>query len=214
MSCSKESVRGRRRLLVSLASLALFGGCQVDAKMEAGVIDNPAPVEESPQQTDHERRLVETRDGYDIEAVADYTLTARVLRSERYHWGRLAEVSPLDMVLAWGPMAERSMVEQIEISQSNRWFYWKATKGELPLTVSEVQRNMANVHMIPGTEAVKRVLLDIRPMEVIGLHGSLVDVIAPEGKSEGGIISSRSRTDTGGGSCEVFFVTGIRRVYG
>ena len=60
--------------------------------------------------------------------------------------------------------------------------------------------------MIPANEAVAKRLLAVRTGQIIHLRGRLVRV---DGKDGWHWVSSLSRTDTGDGSCEVVWVSGL-----
>lgn len=138
---------------------------------------------------------------YTITPLADFTITARVLSSERYRFGREAELSPVDLALGWGPMANENVLKSIEISQSNRWYYWRTQKLSIPRR--EIETHSANMHMIPKDDAVKSVLLNADEGDVVTIEGALVRVNAGDGWFWK---SSLTRNDTGNGACEVVFV--------
>ena len=62
------------------------------------------------------------------------------------------------------------------------------------------------MHMIPAHERVNEKLHDLRAGDLIQAHGYLVDV-----DHESGFYwrTSTRRDDTGGGSCEIFYVEQI-----
>ena len=58
---------------------------------------------------------------------ADYLVTARILGLERYHFDALSDLVPEDLALGWGPMSDNRNLRFIDISQSNRFYYWRMT---------------------------------------------------------------------------------------
>lgn len=134
-------------------------------------------------------------------SLATFELRARILSRERYHWDAGAELSPVDFALGWGPMSDSAVLDNIRISQSNRWYHWRVAEPPIPL--DQISAHSANMHMIPANAQVRRVLLDFREGQVVHLRGQLVQV---EGSNGFRWLSSLSRLDTGDGSCELVWV--------
>lgn len=140
-------------------------------------------------------------DGHRITALEPFELQARVLGREDYRHDRPARLSPTDLALGSGPMADPAVIAQVEIRQSNRWYYWQVQ--QFPIPRREIERNSANMHMIPGSASVARTLAQVREGQLIRLSGHLVQV---EGDDGFRWVSSRTRDDTGDGACEVIWV--------
>jgi hypothetical protein len=117
--------------------------------------------------------------GYQITPLESFSLEARVLGRERYRFDRAADLSPLDLALGWGAMSDQAVLERIDISQSGRFYYWHVS--QFPIPRREIETHSANMHMIPATGEVERQLLDVRPGQLVTLHGYLVEVHAPDG---------------------------------
>lgn len=145
-----------------------------------------------------------TKDDYQIRALAQFSLEARVLSKERYWFDRAADLSPIDLALGWGPMSDQKILEQLDISQSGRRYFWWAR--HLPLPVEKIYAHSANMHIIPANEEIATILKSLRRGEIISMHGYLVSVRAPGGWSWR---SSLSRTDQGDGACEVIWVESL-----
>ncbi|MCB1683731.1 MAG: hypothetical protein R3E82_04090 [Pseudomonadales bacterium] len=141
---------------------------------------------------------------YRFEAIEPFSIEARVLSREDYRFGREADLSPTDLALGWGPMADEQVLRSFKIRQSNRWFTWRA--DTLPIPRSEIAASAANMHLIPASAQAAAQLSEVRTHDRIRLHGSLVDVSAADGWKWR---SSRSRTDTGAGSCELLLLERI-----
>lgn len=158
-------------------------------------------VPETPQQTlIRQGKPWELRD-YRITPLAEYQIRARVLGKERYRFGRESDLSPFDFALGWGPMSNQAIVDQLEISQSGRWYYWQAKS--LPLPKQALINSSANTHIIPANEEIGELLALIRVGEIVTMRGYLVAVKANDGWQWR---SSLSRNDAGQGACEVFWV--------
>ncbi len=159
------------------------------------IVQEPAPLPQT--GSDGSLQLAD----YRITPLEAFSLEARVLGREDYHFDRGAAISPTDLALGWGPMAEPRMLEYIDISQSNRWYHWQAR--ELPIPRREIETHSANMHMIPANAAVAASLARVKAGQRIQLSGQLVRV-----EGQDGFIwnSSLSRDDTGAGACELIWV--------
>lgn len=145
---------------------------------------------------------------YKITKVEDYTLQALVLAAKDYRRSEGGEVMPVDLALAWGPMADPEKVDRLEIDQRNRFYYWKADRATLnALGRPNIEANTANVHCVPGDEFVRKTLFQVRPGEMILLKGYLVDIQGPDRSWQ----TSRTRKDTGPGACEIFLIEEVTR---
>jgi hypothetical protein len=136
---------------------------------------------------------------------ADYSITARILGRERYHFDALADLIPEDLALGWGPMSDNRVLRVIDISQSNRFYFWRAPAGS-PIGKASIIVHSANTHVIPGSAAVAAELSHLRPGQVVTLSGELVDGVRDDGMR---LKTSLVRDDTGAGACEVLLVTAV-----
>jgi hypothetical protein len=136
---------------------------------------------------------------------AHYQVTARILSRERYHFDALADLVPEDLALGWGPMSDSRLLSSIDISQSNRFYYWHIPAGS-PIAIDAIITHSANTHVIPRTSLVRTQLSRLRPGQVVTLTGELVDGLRNDGVW---IKTSLVRNDTGAGACEVLLVDDV-----
>jgi len=141
-------------------------------------------------------------EGYRITPLHRFELKARVLSREDYHLGEESKLSPTDLALGWGRMSDGAVLEKIDISQSGRWYRWYTSEPPIPL--DEIAVSSANMHLIPANDEVARALAQVRKGHVVSVQGLLVRVVHPT--SGWTWTSSETRTDTGGGSCELIWV--------
>jgi hypothetical protein len=136
---------------------------------------------------------------------ATYRITARILGVERYHVDLLAALIPEDLALGWGPMSDNRILTGMDISQANRFYFWRSSP-RTNLSKELIISHSANTHVIPESPLIARQLSHLRPGQIVTMSGLLVD-----GKRDDGawINSSLSRTDTGAGACEVLLVQDI-----
>jgi len=143
-------------------------------------------------------------DDFHIEALASYQIKARVLSRNNFSLGVESEISPFDLALGWGLMSDQEIIDKIDISQSNRWYHWQA--DILPIPSRDISLNSANVHIIPKDEITKEKFDEVYKGSLIEMKGYLVEVTKDDGWRWK---SSTKREDTGGGSCELFWVEEI-----
>jgi hypothetical protein len=138
--------------------------------------------------------------------LADFHLRGRVLSTESYWLDHGSDISPLDVAVGWGPMSDQAVLDEISMSQGQRWYRFWPRHQKMPLTGDEIITHSANIHVIPSTPQIKKQLRALREGDIVELDGSLVEVQWPDGALW---ISSLSRTDTGNGACELMWVRGI-----
>ncbi len=143
--------------------------------------------------------------GYQINSLAPFKITGRVLATETYRFDREAELAPLDVALGWGAMADPARIGQLQISQRNRWYYWKT--AQLPLPRRELESSMANIHIVPANQAIESQVLALEPGTLVELQGELIEAVGDDGWRWR---SSLTRTDTGDGSCELLLLRSLR----
>jgi len=189
--------------LVGLMMVACAGYFLLDRAADRRVATK-GPVAELPAQSRAEQSSLQ-RDGYIIEPMASYDIRARVLSIERYRMGREADLSPLDFALGWGPMSDDEVLVKLQIGQSNRWYHFR-WEGAPPIDPALISRSSANTHLVPANDSVKNRLFDVRRGAIVRLSGYLINVRHSDGWSWR---SSLTRDDTGGGSCELMWVTDV-----
>lgn len=137
---------------------------------------------------------------FSFKALAEYQIKARVLSRNNFSVGKESEISPFDLALGWGSMSDQSVIDRIDISQSNRWYHWKT--DVLPIPSREISLSSANVHIIPKDKTLEDKFDKVYKGSLIEMTGYLVEVTTADGWRWK---SSLKREDTGGGSCELFW---------
>lgn len=146
------------------------------------------------------------KQNYQVQAVAHYSLEARILSKKRYRYDRSAALAPWDMVLGWQEMSDEHWLQHVSIQQRNRWYYWRAT--DAIAARSDIALRSANVHMIPADRHIRQSLHDIRPHQLVRFEGFLVNIEGLNGRFTWR--TSLARDDEGLGACELFWVTDVR----
>jgi hypothetical protein len=155
----------------------------------------------APEQTAPDESKPFDLNGYRITPLATFNVEARVLSRENYRMGREADLSTTDFMLGWGRMSDESVLRNIEISQSNRFGFWRVQ--EFPIPQREIEISAANMHLIAADSNVASRIADVRKGQLVHLRGYLVRADASDGWHW---VSSLSREDTGAGACELFLV--------
>ncbi len=165
-----------------------------------GVLAADAPV-----QADLDSAPTFHRGDYEISALAAYKVRVRLLGRRAYHFGREADLSPVDFAVGWGPMSDSALLDKLDIDQRVRYFtlHW----DDSSVSESIVLDHAANMHLIPADPTVHEALDRMRPGEIVELEGYLVSVKSSDGWSWR---SSLTRGDRGSGACELMWVERAR----
>ena len=188
----------------ALIALALVGAYDYLASLpidwRPGVL-----VAADPVQTDLTEAAPLEHGGFKLIPRATFNAEARVLSRSRYRMGALADVSPLDIAVGWGPMSDSAVLADLDISQGNRFYYWHYD-DEPPIPREIIETHSANWHLVPQSPAVWKSLSSIRVGDIVKLEGELVDLERPD---LGVMRTSLRRDDTGAGACEVILVQSV-----
>jgi hypothetical protein len=192
-----------RIVLVLLAILVAFGAIHWwhhrTASPGPGVLAPDAPL-----QVDLDPGTILARGDATLTTRAHFSMTARVLAREDYTFDDLASIVPVDLAMGWGRMSDSSVLSQVAISQSGRFYYWHVDR--FPIPQDEIVASSANMHMIPADDGVKQALERVRPGQVVHVEGFLVDINRRDGRWWH---TSLTRTDSGAGACEIIYVESI-----
>jgi len=198
-------------LILTVLILCFLSACDRPQKsgIDFGQIDTSRdPIQRSFRS--NESILIETKAGqFTLAPVAEYQLAGVVISKETYSYDWNSEISPVDLVIVWGKLAEPEYEKYVSFSQRNRWYFYQY-KPESPVDNSYIISHSSNNHIIPATENISLALKTAKKKERVLLEGFLVNV---KGTYKGGTIywnTSLTRKDTGDGSCELFYVTKAR----
>ena len=202
-------------LLVLIAVLGIlwyfFGGTHADSRRSVSGLSDPIQAEAAGS----EQRSV---GGYDITIhyLYSYDIDALVVSTHNYSGGSIGDkLAPKDVALAWGPVAEYNDRIDFHWSQAGRWYRWQVkTYDEIAIVggVDGVTTHSSNNHLIASDSTVKRQIKKIKAGDHVHLTGYLVNIDGR--KSDGSTFwwnSSTTRSDSGDGSCEVFYVTNVEQ---
>ena len=200
-----------RLLFVVIIVLAAQPTRQANATQSIPAPDvsiNAAPLQQQSNRTHWQHGI------YQIKALADFHLQARILSTKHYQSGGEYALSPVDFVLGWQKMADDNFLRKVTIKHLHRSYRYhyryphrrynqRQNKTIMHQTVST---QSANMHMIPANKEVEKKLLSAQVDDIITLHGHLVHIRHKNGWKW---TSSLSRSDTGKNACEVVWVEKI-----
>ncbi len=186
-----------------IAAYFLFFSGQAEIEREEGVL-----AEEEPLQVNLNPQESFVSGDYTITKMAEFRLKARVLSAKKYRGGREADLSNYDFAMGWGPMSDSKVLDEIRITQSNRWYHWKVE--HFPIPRKEIETHSANMHMLTDDDMIRDELSRVKKGNIVELKGYLVSVTADDGWRWK---SSMTRNDTAGGSCEVIWLEEFTILY-
>jgi hypothetical protein len=194
---------GHAKLILALGAMALG----LFFLMTSGAIDRPPGVLAAGEPR---QRLVQRPafqfGAYELTPLAEFDVEARVLSVERYRTDLSSRLSPIDFALGWGPMSDTAVLEHFRIKQGGRFFSIYPDAQAIDMHVALL--SAANMHLIPATATLESELKRVRPGSIVRLRGQLVSALGPNNFTWR---SSLTRTDTGNGACELFFVEAMER---
>jgi hypothetical protein len=199
--------------LLILISLLLYflSGCDqpTPTGIDLGNIDTSQdPIQKSCTSVEPIVKEIK-RDRFTMIPLAEYKISGVVVSRESYSSDWDGEISPIDLAIAWGKLADPVSGRYVTYCQGSRWYHYKWREGA-PVDNSYIASHSSNNHIIPASENICRAIKTIRRKDRVVLKGLLVNL---RGTSKGRTVTwntSLSRTDTGNGSCELFYVSHVR----
>lgn len=198
-------------VILTIVFLCFLSGCNQPTL--TGIDSDKIDPSQDPIQkscTSDEPIVKECKSGrFEMTPLAEYKISGVVVGKGSYSSGWAGELSPMDLAVAWGKLAEPKNGKYVTYSQGYRWYHYRWKEGS-PVDPSYIASHSSNNHIIPANENIRRAIKTIKKKDRIVLKGFLVNV---RGGSEGRAVAwntSLSRTDTGHGSCELFYVSHVR----
>ncbi|HEU4383436.1 MAG TPA: hypothetical protein VFR85_08040 [Anaeromyxobacteraceae bacterium] len=195
--------------LAASALLAASAGCR-DWKARV----DPARARAEPVQEPLEgaRPIEYEKKGFRVRLVprATYQVTGYAVEKSTKLLDEWDFVVPMDLALAWGPVATPEVLSRLDFHLSRRYVSYR-WRGSPPLAAGAIAAHVANNHLIPASEEVERALDEVRVGDVVTLAGKLVDVAVRDAQGRVRFESRTSllRTDVGSGACEQIWVEAV-----
>ncbi|HZJ41382.1 MAG TPA: hypothetical protein VFD16_03930 [Candidatus Saccharimonadales bacterium] len=209
----------RRILLLVFLSILIIS---YFIKNNYKTVDNIRPeVLQAPLQsvTDNNEPIKFSKDGfaYDLTPVAEYQIQALVVHRMDYRFFSIYNsdsVFPVDLCLTWGDNLENKSYQNkyLSFSQDARFCFYK-WRGETSINPDLISNN----HLIANDKKILSVINKIKAGDQVSISGYLVNVEANKtGKvsdydpNSFSLTSSLTRTDSGGGACEIIYIKDIK----
>ncbi len=194
----------QKYIILTISCVICFTSTQLLARNFPSVTQKGQLISHPPKQTEIINPIPFEHNNYHLTPRYDFVLIGRVLGKERYYIGRETDLTRYDLAIGWKEMSDSDYLTPLDISQGNRFYRYMIPAGYKKRTISV---NSANMHIIPSDEKVEDVLSDIEEGDMIALKGKLVNILHADGWHWN---SSNTRNDTGGGACEIIWVTDLR----
>jgi hypothetical protein len=175
-------------------------------------------ITEGPLQTNTTRAPWKSPKGNTITPLADYKIQALLVTREKYSttFDFAAIESQWDLGVVWGPIANKKILEEINLRQYGRYLRWSYC-GQQPPNMSALKdpanpektptdilaENIGNIHIVCSPEMNKKIKR-LRTNQVVTLQGVLIEVRFA-GQSTPWR-SSLTRTDQGNHACEIMYL--------
>jgi hypothetical protein len=145
--------------------------------------------------------------------VERYEISGKVVGTKSYPRGDPGHlVSPMDVALAWGELISPEYEEDIKYAMGERqyFFTYYPREGSNKLTASYISTHSSDNHLIPANDEIRKAVSRLKAGDIVTLSGWLVNI---KGRNQEGetfnVKTSRSRSDSGPGSCEIIFIEDI-----
>ena len=164
----------------------------------------PAP-DGAPAQTPVTEMQVPLGDGFQAKLMHGYVLEGLVVTRREYRHDATSPISPLDLGIVWGDLAEPGGIDDIAFSTATR-AVWSVPTPDADLP-ADWNAQVTNNHLIPANQALNEALMAIEVGTHVRIRGYLVEVTGNQ------IRPWRSSTKRGDntiiGGCEIILVTGL-----
>lgn len=169
----------------------------------------PLPLKAAPDGSPAQARVpgiqVALSNGFEAKLLASYVLEGRVVTRREYRNDLTSPISPLDLGIVWGDLAQPVGTAGFEFRTMHRAIWFKPPKGvALPRHWDD---QITNNHLIPATPAVNDALMAIGIGSHVRIRGYLVSVTGDQIRPW----RSSTRRDDGSivGGCEIILVTSV-----
>ena len=208
----------------NLALLAVVGFCgwQVFTRAGCSWVSRPHPSAVASEPIDLVSDPLQTNDNlpgpiqvdrehesFTVTPVANYKISGLVVSTKRYYMNWESFLVPIDVGMAWGDTLRPEHFKLLSFDHGNRFLHWHY-RPELTLSQQYLIAHTSNNHIIASTPTLTRAIESLKTGEKATMEGYLVNIT---GTVEGRQVfwkTSLVRTDTGGGACEVIYLTRMR----
>lgn len=134
----------------------------------------------------------------------EYELTG-VVKSKKKYSDFPSQISEYDLAIAWGDLNKEEVDSSIKYSQRGRWYYYRYS-ADCPVSQSYISKHSSNTHIIHKDKDILKEIKKIDKGDHVKLKGFLVDVDFKNSDNMPLWKTSRTRSDTGNGACEILYL--------
>ncbi|NLN34658.1 MAG: hypothetical protein GX157_01465 [Candidatus Cloacimonetes bacterium] len=204
-------------IIAIFVSIVLGTGFYVYGTLHAPIASSadstdPILIDSDPIQTSVPDTLIteicKGKERYTLHPKARYRLNGRIVCYKRYYKGYFHLLSPWDYASLWGDIDR--YLPYLKFDQIFRFCLFK-TKHPEKVDIAYIERHMANNHLIPATQNIRRAMGKVKKSDLVRIEGFLVNVTGVDAKNR--VINwktSTTREDTGNGACEIIYVSKLR----
>ncbi len=199
------------RFILIFLILSFLSGC--DRPKVTGIEPDEIDTSQDPTQMPYkadETITMQVKNGYfTITPVAEYKISGVVVGKGTYSSDWDGEIAPVDLAIAWGKLADPESNRYVTYIQGYRWYFYQYKPGS-PFDHSYILSHASNNHIIPANENIRRAVKAVKRKNKVVLEGFLVNLKGIYKERPVTWNTSLSRIDSGGGSCELFYVWKVR----
>lgn len=170
----------------------------------------PVPLSATPGGAPAQTRVAEVTvplaPGFEARLLYGYALEGRVVTRREHLRDATSAVSPLDLGIVWGDLAEPGRADAISFRTVPRGVNYRAgPDAVLPVNWEE---QITNNHLIPANPSIGAALMAVEVGQRVRLRGYLVVVTGDDIRPWRSSVRRNDNTIIGG--CEIILVTGVQ----
>ncbi len=142
---------------------------------------------------------------YGIIPKEEYIASVKVMNRKYYDDDN--KISPVDLMFAWGEVADPTKCEGFITTMGNRFANYRYTGCDF--SNRYITTHASNNHIIPASENISIGIDEIVPGDIVRVEGYLVNVQDLVNTQRNIWKTSTTRTDSGLGACEILYLKRI-----
>ena len=159
----------------------------------------------APAQTEIASMRVALGHGFEARLLYGYVLEGRVVTRREFRTDPTSDISPLDLGIVWGDLAEPERLATIDFRALPRAVRY--VPGPNAQLGAGWEQHVTNNHLIPANQAIQDALMAVEVGQMVRLSGYLVVVTGEDIRPWRSSLRRDDNTIIGG--CEIILVTGI-----
>lgn len=128
----------------------------------------------APHQTDVVRQTVRLAEGFQADLLFAYAMDGVVVTRRIFRSDATSAISPLDLGIVWGDLAQPGMADGIRFRAGRRMVSFRT--DDITNLPSNWEEQVTNNHLIPASDAVRTALMEVEVGQRVQITGFLVRV--------------------------------------